>query len=489
MAEDEEEFEEKPDPITLMPELYELTKENQTDDVLRLLEDTVPPTHIDKVSGWTPLHWAALNGNIVLVKSFLQKGASDSYKAAKEKVLLAQLVERKQTAASSRPFSEGGDGVESATEGGEPGSVNPEDPNATRDALRSGGAGAEASEETKGNAENKKDDIEKLIDDDEQEEEEETSKHDMMKNTPLLWAAFKGHLRCVWLLLWDGYSPNDVDDLGNNAVHLAAVNGHKKVLKVLVDDGGAATAVNFYKNRPIDMATQPDIREMLVHAMEKCASYTLADIMQQHEINMKNFNGLWSNLKRATEEASNVKDMKYVMDSMDLPQTILVLDDALKDAVEFSIDEELISAGEDLIHKLEATQELLNATKELEQHFPIRTQRAYIKHIRELEQRLTDALNVGIDKSQLQFVYDLINRANGEYWLETMAGRLLGVDCAMDEHEHDMNRLKQALDKAMTLNASEDIVNAAAALHQRLTVELSITRGLAVRIYVFLSLL
>jgi microcompartment protein CcmK/EutM len=75
-----------------------------------------------------------------------------------------------------------------------------------------------------------------------------------LKNTPLLWAAFKGHLRVVWLLLIDGYSPNDTDDMGNNALHLAAVNQHTKVLKILIDDGGSANAVNFYKNRPIDTA-------------------------------------------------------------------------------------------------------------------------------------------------------------------------------------------------------------------------------------------
>lgn len=37
---------------------------------------------------------------------------------------------------------------------------------------------------------------------------------DLLKNTPLLWATVKGHLRAVWLLLLDGYSPNDRDHLG-----------------------------------------------------------------------------------------------------------------------------------------------------------------------------------------------------------------------------------------------------------------------------------
>ena len=50
------------------------------------------------------------------------------------------------------------------------------------------------------------------------------------KNTPLLWAAFKGHKRVIWELLIEGYSPNDVDSYGNNAVHLAASNNLYKIL-------------------------------------------------------------------------------------------------------------------------------------------------------------------------------------------------------------------------------------------------------------------
>ena len=78
---------------------------------------------------------------------------------------------------------------------------------------------------------------------------------DLLKNTPLQWATVKGHLRSVWLLLLDGYSPNDMDVLGNNSLHLAAVNGHFQILKVLIEDGGHANIVNIYKNLPIDMAT------------------------------------------------------------------------------------------------------------------------------------------------------------------------------------------------------------------------------------------
>ena len=123
--------------------------------------------------------------------------------------------------------------------------------------------------------------------DDNGDEEDEEPVHDLLKNTPLLWAAFRGHLRIVWLLLQDGYSPNDVDNLDNNAVHLAAACGHKKVLQCLIDDGGNANAVNIYKNIPLSMATDPIIQEMLLVAMDKGASMTPAMIVSKHEQNMR----------------------------------------------------------------------------------------------------------------------------------------------------------------------------------------------------------
>ncbi len=41
-------------------------------------------------------------------------------------------------------------------------------------------------------------------------------------NSPLHWACYKGHDEIVWVLLKYGYSALDVDDCGNNSLHLAA---------------------------------------------------------------------------------------------------------------------------------------------------------------------------------------------------------------------------------------------------------------------------
>jgi ankyrin repeat protein len=124
----------------------------------------------------------------------------------------------------------------------------------------------------------------------EQNEAEDTTNDlgiDYRKNTPLLWAAYKGHFEIVWLLLVDGYSSNDLDDNGNNALHLAAVGGHTKIVKTLIDDGANVNLVNTYKNLPIDMANVKEIRELLATAMEKYASNTIDDMRAMNRQNIK----------------------------------------------------------------------------------------------------------------------------------------------------------------------------------------------------------
>lgn len=110
---------------------------------------------------------------------------------------------------------------------------------------------------------------------------------DLLKNTPLLWAAREGHLGVIWPLLQDGYSPNDTDKLENNALHLAAAHGDLKILKVLIDDGGNANVVNHYKNLPIDLAKSKEAHHMLASAMAAGASMTEKDVLEKHERNMR----------------------------------------------------------------------------------------------------------------------------------------------------------------------------------------------------------
>jgi ankyrin repeat protein len=245
-----EDFEELVDPYVLKPDLYQSVKVNNTEATLHYLQDKVPCTYIDK-SGWTALHWASKNGNAKIVKALLENRASLPYhhmvglttgrhKEQSKEIALEILIKEKELL-----------------------------PDTLKD-----------------NNNNLKETFELMQKRRETEEIEDCS-IDLLKNTPLLWAAFKGHLYIVWMLLCDGYSPNDVDDMGNSALHLAAAAGHMKVVQVLIQDGINYNLVNIYKNSPIDTTTVKAIRDVLIDATEKGASMTLKEAAIKHENNVK----------------------------------------------------------------------------------------------------------------------------------------------------------------------------------------------------------
>ena len=512
MADAEDDEVEQIDPRVLKPDLYEAAKRNDTAGVARLLLDQVPPTFVDTTNGWTvrfcwnaflflfcqplsfpsfcpqPLHWAAKHGNIPMLKRLLEFGASEPYKRMvkeRTKSLAAQVAGGKGASTKKAPPGEAGQQA-----GGEQGTAEDKDsgepPKDGGDGGADAGGGGGDGDNSKAQSapktasatdvlaaalahdEGEEDDVEKLL---------ETSV-DLLKNTPLLWAAVKGHLRGVWLLLLDGYSPNDVDSLGNNALHLAAVNGHLNVLKVLVDDGGMANVVNIYKNLPIDMATNKAVREVLATAMEKGASMTGRDVAAKHEQNVLMYNMHANNLASAVADALKTVDELSVRVVTTIPDVARRLSDALNDAKEWALEETVIEQGQKLLEKLEITQDLLTDAAALDAALPVRTQAVYTQHVHKLERSICRAEKVDADRFQLESSRTLIRRAQVEYSLSVLILRLKDVECAVDANEHDMNRLKEAVDKARGLGASADVVTEGDLLYQRLEAELSMSRAM-----------
>jgi hypothetical protein len=219
----EEEYVERIDPILRAPDLYQAAKDNTTETVLELIREEVPPFYFDKKSNLTALHWASIHGNAKVVKKLLEAGAHQKYLNQKQRIEL-----------ESR-----------------------------------GGLDAVSMDERAA--------MEEML-----ELEREHIEVDYFMNTPLLWAASKGHLEVVWQLLKYGYSPNDTDNLGNTALHVAAASGYKKIVQTLVDDGAMPTVVNQYKNPPLHLAKGKEIAELLEWAVEKGASMTQEDIKFKH---------------------------------------------------------------------------------------------------------------------------------------------------------------------------------------------------------------
>ena len=309
---------------------------------------------------------------------------------------------------------------------------------------------------------------------------------DLTKNTPLLWACIKGNMAAVWALLVDGYSPNDVDSMGNNALHLAAAAGSKTVVKALIDDGVASTLVNVYKNRPIDMATDKEVRELIADAMQKEASMTAAEMEAKHDGNMKTYAKMTNSLNVALARATDLlegfdrgtRSPRAPGVGSSIGETVRVLAEAIRVSREWSLDADAIAAGERCIALLEMGAELVADIASAEKESPFRTQTQYIQHIHKIEAAIARAADMGVTQKIIAYGNELVHRAQIEYWVSTLAARLGGIDCAVDCHEYDMNKLKQAIVKAQVQRASPEIVDEAVKLHMRLESELGMSRAL-----------
>ena len=118
----------------------------------------------------------------------------------------------------------------------------------------------------------------------------------LLKNTPLHWAAFGGHLRIVWLLMKAGYRPSDVDDVGNSPLHLAAAGDKHLIVRALVAGGADALARNDFNNAPGHLATSERVKKELYDAeTDPPHPSTRQDL---HEANLSRYDGVKATLEQ-----------------------------------------------------------------------------------------------------------------------------------------------------------------------------------------------
>jgi len=91
------------------------------------------------------------------------------------------------------------------------------------------------------------------------------------KHSPLHWAAFKGHLKVLWLLLKQDLSHHEKDQIGNTALHQAAAGGAFECTKCLLSQGADVSAKNDRGHTPWQLCTVPDVQQLLQKAMEVVA--------------------------------------------------------------------------------------------------------------------------------------------------------------------------------------------------------------------------
>ena len=280
-----------------------------------------------------------------------------------------------------------------------------------------------------------------------------------------------GHMEVVWQLLKHGYSPNDTDDLGNTALHLAAASGYKKVVQALIDDGAMPTVVNIYKNPPGHLAKDRDISDMLTLAVERgltisplClnsynnipsphspyhhhttgASMTQEDIKRKHIENMKRFAQMETDLSTIVNQAVKMDSPRGAkgIGNINISALIQRLSQTLQVSEEWAVDAKMVEKGRNLLGKLEGTLDLLSDITALRQKMPIASESQYLEFASKLEVSLEKALKIGVDRSHYQLGKDLLEKCQAELHVCSYIDRLKSVECAVDANEHDMKRLQ-----------------------------------------------
>jgi len=93
------------------------------------------------------------------------------------------------------------------------------------------------------------------------------------KHSPLHWAAFKGHLKVLWLLMSppQSLSHHERDAIGNTPLHQAAAGGNLECAKCLMAQGVDVFAKNDRGHTPYALCTEEKVQKLLQSAMRTTA--------------------------------------------------------------------------------------------------------------------------------------------------------------------------------------------------------------------------
>ncbi|ALC42338.1 Sans [Drosophila busckii] len=91
--------------------------------------------------------------------------------------------------------------------------------------------------------------------------------------TPVMWAAFEGHLDALRLLCGRGGDPDKCDQFGNTALHLAAAKGHLQCVDFLIKFGVNIYALDIDRHNAKDLAAINNRDEILRYLDTAAANF------------------------------------------------------------------------------------------------------------------------------------------------------------------------------------------------------------------------
>uniref|UniRef100_A0A336MIP0 CSON002290 protein n=1 Tax=Culicoides sonorensis TaxID=179676 RepID=A0A336MIP0_CULSO len=117
--------------------------------------------------------------------------------------------------------------------------------------------------------------------------------------TPVLWAAFEGHLDALRLLVGKGGDPDRADQFGNSALHLAAARGHMTCVDFLVKFGCNLFALDIDSHTAKDLAAINNRDDILQYLDAAAAHLELSDKKQAR------------NMKESAKKAADKRAKEY----------------------------------------------------------------------------------------------------------------------------------------------------------------------------------
>lgn len=154
-----------------------------------------------------------------------------------------------------------------------------------------------------------------------------------------------------------------------------------------------------------------------------------------------------------------------------------LLEAAIDEAKRWEVDELMIEESNKILNKLLLYQDLQQLCSSITKLCPIRKQEEYIAQVNHLERAIERAESLGLDRQSVQAARDLVLRCQIDYWLNTVLAKLAGVTQAMEHHEHDINKLRNTIQKAETFGATDSLIEEASTRLRRLDLELEMSRA------------
>ncbi|KAF4658429.1 Ankyrin repeat and SOCS box protein 12 [Perkinsus chesapeaki] len=387
--------------------LLEACVENNTVECLKLLERRADPTCRDPKS-WSPLTWAASNGNVTFARSLLARDAGRAYRSDLDiskkgvggDITLAHNLPR-MTLFGHRGYLRG----------------------ACKLSLS----------------------IPKR----------------RVKHTPLHWAAFKGHLNVVWLLLKDGMSPHEVDQLGNTVLHQAAAGGSVQVVSCLLAQGCDLMAKNDRGHHPLALCTVDKPRALLRRAMNETECYATGlssiDFGKQFSATTPRFLCEWT--RNFYCESAVVRGYAYCSNADKVPERPFTYYTEVSDRATKAENQlkELMKCHDSDIESLEKTQEELEEAMGEASDWPCDVK---VKHEAAVFAKKINAL-ISLRKAELRGAYDLSpNQSELPSVLDELASAIeIGQNAGVDSGDLERTRLvrRQVLCDQCLLRAIEDL--------------------------------